>query len=93
MDKIDIKAPAKINLYLDVLSKQENGYHNIKSVMQTVSICDEITGTKLEHQWKDATCETAVTCTLCGKSRIFSPVGFPITLMGRENDFSVNCSA
>lgn len=38
-----ISAPAKINLYLDVLSKMENGYHNIKSVMQTISLFDEIT--------------------------------------------------
>ncbi len=43
MTKYSISAPAKINLYLDVLSKRENGYHNIKSVMQTVSLCDEIT--------------------------------------------------
>ena len=34
---------AKINLYLDVLSKMENGYHNIESVMQSISLCDKIT--------------------------------------------------
>ena len=28
---------AKINLTLDVLSKRENGYHDIKMIMQTVS--------------------------------------------------------
>lgn len=41
--RYSIDAPAKINLYLDVLSKRENGYHDIKSVMQSVSICDKIT--------------------------------------------------
>ena len=41
--RYSINAPAKINLYLDVLSKRENGYHNVKSVMQSISICDEIT--------------------------------------------------
>ena len=35
-------AYAKINLYLDVLDKMENGYHNIKSVMQQVSLCDTL---------------------------------------------------
>ena len=30
-DKIIIKAPAKINLFLYVLNKREDGYHNIKS--------------------------------------------------------------
>lgn len=33
---------AKINLTLDVLGKREDGYHNIKSIMQTVSIRDDI---------------------------------------------------
>ncbi|MBQ4107885.1 MAG: hypothetical protein IJC80_00645, partial [Clostridia bacterium] len=36
-------AYAKINLYLDVLGKMENGYHEIESVMQSVSLSDEIT--------------------------------------------------
>ena len=35
-------AYAKINLTLDVLDKREDGYHNIKSVMQTISIRDDI---------------------------------------------------
>ena len=29
---------AKVNLTLDVLGKREDGYHNLRSVMQTVSI-------------------------------------------------------
>ena len=33
---------AKINLTLDVLNRREDGYHNLKSVMQTVSIRDDI---------------------------------------------------
>ena len=33
---------AKLNLTLDVLGKREDGYHNLKSVMQTVSIRDDI---------------------------------------------------
>ena len=36
-------AYGKINLYLDVLNKREDGYHNVKSVMQSVSLCDKIT--------------------------------------------------
>ncbi|MBQ7779887.1 MAG: 4-(cytidine 5'-diphospho)-2-C-methyl-D-erythritol kinase [Clostridia bacterium] len=40
------KAYAKINLYLDVLGKREDGYHNIVSVMTEVrseSFCDTVT--------------------------------------------------
>ena len=33
---------AKINLTLDVLGKREDGYHDIKSVMQTISLRDDI---------------------------------------------------
>ncbi len=35
-------AYAKINLTLDVLDKRPDGYHDIKSIMQTVSIRDDI---------------------------------------------------
>ena len=35
-------AYGKINLYLDVLNKREDGYHNIRSVMQTVSQHDTV---------------------------------------------------
>lgn len=42
MDSISVKAYAKINLHLDVISKAENGYHEVKTVMQTVSLCDDV---------------------------------------------------
>lgn len=37
------RANAKINPYLDVVGVRENGYHNIVSIMQTVSLCDLVT--------------------------------------------------
>ena len=37
------QAYAKINISLDIVSKMNDGYHNLKMVMQTVSLCDEIT--------------------------------------------------
>lgn len=43
------KAKAKINLTLDVLAVREDGYHDIKSVMQTVELCDQVTLTKTEE--------------------------------------------
>lgn len=39
---IKIKAPAKINLTLDVTGKRSDGYHNLEMVMQTISIYDEL---------------------------------------------------
>lgn len=41
--EVSIRAYAKINLYLDVVSKLNNGFHGIESVMQTVSLADEVT--------------------------------------------------
>jgi len=38
-----IKTPAKINLYLDVLNKREDGYHNILSLMTMVGLYDRLT--------------------------------------------------
>ena len=42
MDKLNYKARAKINLGLDVCRRLENGYHEVKMVMQTVDIYDEL---------------------------------------------------
>lgn len=38
-----LKALAKINLGLDVLGRREDGYHNVRMVMQTIYLYDNIT--------------------------------------------------
>ena len=43
MDRITLKAYAKINLGLDVTGRLPNGYHTVKMIMQTLGICDEVT--------------------------------------------------
>ena len=42
MDKIQLKALAKINLGLDVLRRREDGYHEVKMIMQTIGLHDEL---------------------------------------------------
>lgn len=42
MNQIDLKALAKINLGLDVLGRQEDGYHSVRMVMQTIYLYDEV---------------------------------------------------
>ncbi|MDR2590836.1 MAG: 4-(cytidine 5'-diphospho)-2-C-methyl-D-erythritol kinase [Oscillospiraceae bacterium] len=37
------KAYAKINISLDILAKMDNGYHSLKTIMQTVALFDDIT--------------------------------------------------
>ncbi len=42
MNQIELKALAKINLGLDVLGKRENGYHDVRMIMQSVYLYDEV---------------------------------------------------
>ena len=49
MDSVVIKAMAKVNLGLDVLRRRENGYHDVKMVMQTVNLYDTLTLSKIEE--------------------------------------------
>lgn len=42
MQRMEIQAPAKINLFLDILGKRPDGYHNIKSIVLPVSVYDRI---------------------------------------------------
>ncbi|MBQ3970156.1 MAG: 4-(cytidine 5'-diphospho)-2-C-methyl-D-erythritol kinase [Clostridia bacterium] len=41
--KILLMAAAKVNLTLDILGKRPDGYHDLKSIMQSVGIYDKIT--------------------------------------------------
>ncbi|MBI1882643.1 MAG: 4-(cytidine 5'-diphospho)-2-C-methyl-D-erythritol kinase [Chlamydiae bacterium] len=41
-DSIAILSPAKVNLYLEVLRKREDGYHDIETVFQEITLADEI---------------------------------------------------
>lgn len=42
MKKIKLKAPAKINLALKIKNKRPDGYHNLISILQTISLFDKI---------------------------------------------------
>lgn len=42
MKKIRLKAMAKINLGLDVVRKREDGYHEVRMIMQTIRMYDQI---------------------------------------------------
>jgi 4-diphosphocytidyl-2-C-methyl-D-erythritol kinase len=47
--KLMVKAPAKINLSLDVLHKRPDGYHEVEMVMTTVDLADRIELTELKE--------------------------------------------
>ena len=51
MNEIKLKSYAKINLCLDIVNKRDDGYHNIRTIMQSLDLFDQIeiqTSKKLE---------------------------------------------
>ncbi|MGN0405154.1 MAG: 4-(cytidine 5'-diphospho)-2-C-methyl-D-erythritol kinase [Bariatricus sp.] len=42
MEKLELKALGKINLGLDVLGRRENGYHDVRMIMQTLYLYDNV---------------------------------------------------
>ena len=50
MNQIRLKALAKINLGLDVLTRKEDGYHEVKMIMQTINLHDSIYMKKIEEK-------------------------------------------
>ena len=56
-DSLEIHAPAKINLFLEVLNKRNDGYHNINSLFQAVTLFDILKFKKIE----EPTCRVQLT--------------------------------
>ncbi len=54
--KITVSAPAKINLFLDIIGKLDNGYHSLFMVMQSVGLSDEISVELCEESGISLTC-------------------------------------
>jgi 4-diphosphocytidyl-2-C-methyl-D-erythritol kinase len=42
VDEVRILSPAKINLFLEVVGRRSDGYHEVESVMQLVGLCDDV---------------------------------------------------
>ena len=46
LNRITLKAHAKLNLCLDVIGKRQDGYHLLESIMQSISLFDVVTISK-----------------------------------------------
>jgi 4-diphosphocytidyl-2-C-methyl-D-erythritol kinase len=57
--RLQLKAPAKVNYRLDVLGKREDGYHDLRMVMQRVDLCDELEIIVSERTGIRVTCGSA----------------------------------
>lgn len=52
-----VYAPAKINLFLEIINKRADGYHNIESIMHTVSLFDTLEFSELKEDKIELICE------------------------------------
>jgi 4-diphosphocytidyl-2-C-methyl-D-erythritol kinase len=55
--KIRVRAHAKINLYLDVVGKREDGYHNLETIFHSIGLHDDVTIYKQETKGITVRCE------------------------------------
>ena len=54
--KITVNAPAKINLFLDIIGRLDNGYHSLFMVMQSVGLSDKVILEKTEDSGIQLSC-------------------------------------
>jgi len=64
---IRIKSPAKVNLFLEVLGKRPDGYHELNTIMQEISLCDTI---EIKEQSSGITIQTNHPDLAGGKSNL-----------------------
>lgn len=73
--EVKVKAYAKINIFLDILGKLENGYHSLFMVMQSVDLYDTVTLTPTDKGISLTCSEQGIPCdernTACKAAKVF----------------------
>lgn len=64
MRKIELRAPAKVNLFLKVLGKRPDSYHNILTLFERIDLCDTVT-IKKARQGITITSDRPITSEMC----------------------------
>jgi 4-diphosphocytidyl-2-C-methyl-D-erythritol kinase len=67
--QIVVHAPAKLNLFLEILGKRPDGFHEIETVMTPVSLCDTLTLVDEPAGRLQLACETVGTAQLAATAR------------------------
>ncbi len=63
MKSIKLDAPAKINLFLEIVGKLPSGYHALNSVMQSITLCDSLTLTQCDTSSNELQPDITITCS------------------------------
>lgn len=74
---LTIQALAKINLTLEVLGKRPDGYHEIRSIIQAVSLCDTLRFSQAE--------QVTITCDISGWTSEKSLISKAVKLLQTTN--------
>ena len=86
---VRVWAPAKVNLTLDVVGRREDGYHLLRSVMQTIDLYDVVTVSTRDDGRLRVTCNGGIPAdehnTATRAARLFCqqhgcPCNFDITV-------------
>lgn len=83
------RAPAKINLALDVLGRREDGYHDLRMIMLSVTLYDDITITLSEDGGKYTASSDAPHLPTDHRNLALRAAGLYLSRTGRE---SVSCA-
>ncbi len=54
---LTVHTPAKVNLFLNVLGKRPDGYHDLETVMLAVGLFDTLTFERLDRSDVELTCD------------------------------------
>ncbi|MCR5484186.1 MAG: 4-(cytidine 5'-diphospho)-2-C-methyl-D-erythritol kinase [Clostridiales bacterium] len=61
--RITVNAAAKVNLFLDIISRRSNGYHNLFMIMQSVDLFDRVTVSESKQSGIFITCsDNSIPC-------------------------------
>lgn len=76
---LKVNAPAKLNLVLEVLGRRSDGYHDIRSIMQTIGLFDEMSfkpSAKLEFKCSVPELQTSDNLVLKAADVLRSTTGY-----------------
>jgi 4-diphosphocytidyl-2-C-methyl-D-erythritol kinase len=59
MNNLNVKAYAKINLFLEIVGKRPDGYHNLQTIMQQIDLYDKISFQSINEDKIDLKCNKA----------------------------------
>ncbi|MEG1849795.1 MAG: 4-(cytidine 5'-diphospho)-2-C-methyl-D-erythritol kinase, partial [Oscillospiraceae bacterium] len=62
LDRVTLQAQAKLNLTLEITGRRADGYHLLRSVMQSVSICDLLEIERSPEGWELRCDDPALSC-------------------------------